>query len=81
MPPVVPSIIPLLSEHVRDCARAAWVEAGPVAEVLPKHRSSIVARFFPTDACDLPIDAAISEYPAKVSVPWKSTKHMADDYR
>ncbi|KAB8213181.1 hypothetical protein BDV33DRAFT_185268 [Aspergillus novoparasiticus] len=62
-PPV--SIIPLLSDKVKDCAREAWKEARPVAESLPKPKRSTIARFFATDACDAPINAAISEYSIK----------------
>ncbi|PKX89079.1 uncharacterized protein P174DRAFT_379334, partial [Aspergillus novofumigatus IBT 16806] len=56
------SVIPLWLETVRGCAIDAWVEVCPIAESLPKLKCSIIARFFPTDACEAPINAAITEY-------------------
>ncbi|PYH41006.1 uncharacterized protein BP01DRAFT_360768 [Aspergillus saccharolyticus JOP 1030-1] len=59
------SSIPLQSEKVKIYATEAWKEVKPVAESLPRPKRSTIARFFATDACDDPINYAISEYTAK----------------
>lgn len=63
-----PSCIPIASENVKTCAAQAWTEARPVAESLPKPMRSTFARFFPTDACEAPISAAISELKVRSSI-------------
>jgi hypothetical protein len=55
------SVIPLTSADVRSGAKQAWEEARPIAESLLKPRRSTFARFFSTDACEAPINAAILE--------------------
>jgi hypothetical protein len=62
-----PSCIPLSSENVKTCATQAWTEVRPIAESLPKPKFSTLARFFPTDACAAPIDAAVTELKVRSS--------------
>lgn len=61
------SCIPLSSETVKTCATEAWTEVRPIAEAIPKPKMSPLGRFFPTDACAAPINAAISELKARKS--------------
>jgi hypothetical protein len=63
-----PSCISLSSENVKTCATQAWTEVRPVAESLPKPNLSTLARFFPTDACATPINAALSELKVRIFV-------------
>lgn len=73
-----PSCVPVASENVKTSAAQAWTEAQPVAESLPKPMRSTFARFFPTDACEAPISAAISELKVRSSI-CKHVKSIANN--
>lgn len=62
------SCVPVASENVKTRAAQAWTEVHRVAESLPKPMRSTLARFFPTDACEAPIRAAISELEVRMDV-------------
>ncbi|KAJ5781821.1 uncharacterized protein N7518_010304 [Penicillium psychrosexuale] len=50
-------------ENVKISAAQAWEkEVCRVAQALFKPKSCAFARFFPTDACNEPIAASVSEY-------------------
>lgn len=64
--PVAQGIISITSVNVKHYAAKAWQEAKPVAESLPRPKRGAVARFFPTDDCDILIKVIMDEYSRKV---------------
>lgn len=59
----------VVSEDVKKKATLAWEqEVRGVAQPLPKPGNCDFAKFFPTDACQAPMAASVSEY-SKVSAP------------
>jgi hypothetical protein len=53
----------VVSEDVKKIAAQAWEqEVRGVTQPLPKPGNCDFAKFFPTDACQAPMAAAVSEY-------------------
>jgi hypothetical protein len=61
-----PTIISIKDDE--ESTNTAWEEIKPIVEALSnlKHSNSTYARFFPTDACAIPILKIRSEYPHPV---------------